>query len=94
MEFSDLFSFDKKIAPAIVKPLYWFLMLLILFLGVVFFLTGFFGLFYHFWAGLWQMLMSVILVPLSVLALRVAAEVSLAVFEIHERGAGTTPTQM
>ena len=32
MEFGDLFSFDKKIAPAIIKPIYW--------IGLVGFFTG------------------------------------------------------
>ena len=35
MEFGDLFSFDKKIAPAIIKPIYWIGLILIVFLGVV-----------------------------------------------------------
>ena len=29
MEFGDLFSFDKKIAPTIIKPIYWLFLVLI-----------------------------------------------------------------
>ena len=92
MEFGDLFSFDKKIAPTIIKPLYWIGLVLIVLSGVIFFFSGFFGLFSHFMMGLWTMISTVVVVPLSVLALRIAAEVSLAVFEIQDRMTGGTPT--
>jgi hypothetical protein len=38
------------------------------------------------------MISTVIVVPLGVLALRIAAEVALAVFEIQDRMTGGTPT--
>jgi Domain of unknown function (DUF4282) len=96
MEFGDLFSFDKKIAPTIIKPIYWIGLVLIVLGGVIFFFTGFFGLFSHFFAGLWAMITSIIGVVFGVLGLRIAAEICLAVFEIHERvtGTTTTPTQL
>jgi hypothetical protein len=96
MEFGDLFSFDKKIAPTIIKPLYWIGLVLIVLGGVIFFFTGFFGLFTTgFFYGLWTMITSVIGVVFGVLGLRIAAEICLAVFEIHERTIGSsTPAQM
>jgi hypothetical protein len=95
MEFGDLFSFDKKIAPAIIKPLYWIGLVLIVLFGVFFFFYGFFGIFWNPGAGLWTMLTTVIGVPLSVLGLRIGAEICLAVFEIHERMTGSSsPSQM
>lgn len=92
MEFGDLFSFDKKIAPAIIKPLYWIGLVLIVLGGVIFFFNGFFGLFTTgFFYGLWMMITSIISVAIGVPALRVVAEVSLAVFEIQDRMTGSTP---
>jgi hypothetical protein len=88
MEFGDLFSFDKKIAPAIIKPIYWIGLVLIVLGGVISFFAGFFGLFSHFMAGLWTMVVSVIWVIFGVLGLRIGAEICLAVFEIHERTSG------
>jgi hypothetical protein len=92
MEFGDLFSFDKKIAPTIIKPLYWIGLVLIVLSGIVFFFSGFLGLFSHFWAGIWTMLSTIVMVPLSVLGLRIAAEVALAVFDIQDRMTGGSPT--
>ncbi len=92
MEFGDLFSFDKKIAPAIIKPLYWIGLVLIVLFGVFFFFYGFFDIFWHPGAGLWTMLTTVIGVPLSVVGLRIGAEICLAVFEIHERMTAGSPT--
>jgi Domain of unknown function (DUF4282) len=92
MEFGDLFSFDKKIAPAIIKPIYWVGLVLIVLAGVIYFFTGFFSLFTHFGWGAWTMVASVVWVVFGVLGLRVGAEICLAVFEIHERTAGTSST--
>ena len=88
MEFGDLFSFDKKIAPAIIKPMYWISMLLIVAFGVFYFLYGFFSIFWHPGSGLWLMLTSVISVPVGVLALRIVTELCLSIFEIHEKVIG------
>jgi hypothetical protein len=85
MEFGDLFSFDKKIAPAIVKPLYWIGLLLIPLLGIFYFFYGFGWLFSNFGYGLWMMLSSIFFVIFGVLGLRVGAEICLAVFETSEK---------
>lgn len=85
MEFGDLFSFDKKIAPAIIKPIYWFGLLLIPIVGIIYFFYGFGWLFSNFGAGIWMMLSSIVFVVFGVLGLRVAAEVCLAVFEMSEK---------
>jgi hypothetical protein len=91
MEFGDLFSFDKRIAPTIIKPIYWIGLVLIVLGGIIFFFTGFFGLFTTgFFYGLWTMLTSIIGVIFSVLGLRIAAEICLAVFEIHDRMTGSS----
>ena len=89
MEFGDLFSFDKKITPAIVKPIYWIGLILIVFLDVIYFFYGFGWLFSQFFFGLWIMMMSILTVIFGVLGLRVAAELCLAVFEMHEKVMGT-----
>lgn len=95
MEFGDLFSFDKRVAPTIIKPIYWLFLVLIVVGGVIYFFSGFFDLFkVGFFAGLWTMVTTVIFVPLSVLGLRVAAELCLAVFEIHDRVSGASPPQV
>ena len=91
MEFGDLFSFDKKIGPALIKPMYWIGLVLIVLGGVIFFFTGFFGMFWHPGAGLWTMLTTVIMVPVGVLGLRILAELCLAVFEIKDRLSATPP---
>lgn len=96
MEFGDLFSFDKKITPAIIKPIYWIGLVLIVLGGVLSFFGGFFQLFSSFGAGLWNMVAALIWVPIAVLSLRISVEVTLAVFEIHEKtvGGSTTTTTM
>lgn len=96
MEFGDLFSFDKKIAPAIIKPLYWIGLVVIVVFGIFYFFFGFFNLFWNFGAGLWTMVTTVVGVPLCVLGLRIGSEMCLAVFEIQDRLSGTssTPAQM
>jgi hypothetical protein len=91
MEFGDLFSFDKKIAPAIIKPIYWVGLVLIVLGGIIFFLDGFFRIFSHPLAGMWDMVMAVLSVIFGALSLRIGAEICLAVFEIHERTTGATP---
>src|SRR5450432_1200022 len=79
MDFGDFFSFDKKLAPHLVKPIYWIGSMLI---------APIQGIGYMIWA--------VFFVITSVLALRVATEMTLALFEIHDKvGAGpaaATPT--
>lgn len=92
MEFGDLFSFDKKITPAIIKPLYWIGLILIVLGGVLSFFGGFFGLFSNFSNGLWNMVAALIWVPVAVLSLRISVEVTLAVFEIHEKTVGGSST--
>ena len=88
MEFGDLFSFDKKIAPSIIKPIYWIGLLLIPALGFIYFFYGFGWLFSSFFYGLWMMGSSIVFAIFGVLALRIAAEVCLAVFEIHDKTMG------
>jgi hypothetical protein len=94
MEFGDLFSFDKRIAPTIIKPIYWIGLVLIVLGGIISFFAGFFGLFSHFMAGLWTMITSIIGVVFGVLGLRIGAEICLAVFEIHDRVSSTSSQQM
>ena len=94
MEFGDLFSFDKKVAPTIIKPIYWIGLVLIVLGGVISFFAGFGGLVSHFFAGLWTMITSVVFVVFGVLGLRIAAEICLAVFEIHEKTVGGTTSQI
>jgi hypothetical protein len=85
MEFGDLFSFDKKIAPNIIKPLYWITLVLLILGGVISFFGGFFGMFSRPGEGLWQMVTSIVWVGLGALFLRVAAEVCLTLFEVSDR---------
>ncbi len=92
MEFGDLFSFDKRIAPAIIKPIYWIALVLIVLGGVIFFFDGFFRIFSRPLAGMWDMVMAVLSVIFGVLGLRIGAEICLAVFEIHERTTGNSST--
>ena len=93
MEFGDLFSFDKKITTAIIKPIYWIGVVLLVAGGVIYFFYGFGRLFTTgFFTGLWDMIMSVLMVIFGVLGLRIAAELCLAVFEMHEKVMGTTST--
>lgn len=94
MEFGDLFSFDKKIAPTIIKPIYWIGLVLIVLGGIISFFTGFGWLFSSFFYGLWMMMTSIIFVIFGVLGLRIAAEICLAVFEIHDKVSPNTPAQM
>jgi hypothetical protein len=92
MEFGDLFSFDKKIGPALIKPLYWIGLVLIVLSGVIFFFSGFFSMFWHPGAGIWTMITTIIMVPVSVLGLRIGAEMCLAIFEIQDRLSATPPS--
>jgi hypothetical protein len=86
MELGDLFSFDKKVAPSIIKPIYWIGMLLIVFVNIIYFFFGFGRLFtVGFFTGVWEMLASIVSIVFGVLGLRIAAELCLAVFEIHEK---------
>ena len=89
MEFGDLFSFDKKIAPAIIKPIYWIGLFLIPALGVIYFFAGFGKLFtVGFFTGVWDMFASILFVISGVLGLRIGAEIGLAIFEIHDKTIG------
>ena len=93
MEFGDLFSFDKKIAPAIIKPIYWIGIVLLVLGGIIYFFTGFGRLFtVGFFTGLWEMVTSILMVIFGVLGLRIGSEICLALFEIHERMTGTSST--
>ena len=94
MEFGDLFSFDKKIAPAIIKPLYWIGLMLIVVGGFFYFLYGFGWLFSSFGYGAWMMFSSILFVLIGVPVMRIAAETCLAVFEIHDKVMGSSPSQM
>ena len=93
MELGDLFSFDKKIAPSIIKPIYWIGMLLIVFVNIIYFFFGFGRLFtVGFFTGLWEMLGSIIWVIFGVLGLRIGTELCLAIFEVHEKtSSSSTP---
>lgn len=94
MDFGDLFSFDKRLAPQFVKPIYWIGSVLIILSGVwIFVYWGFGSMLEHFFWGIGYMIWSVFFVVASILALRIAAEITLAVFEIHEKlGAGPATT--
>jgi Domain of unknown function (DUF4282) len=95
MELGDLFSFDKKIAPSIIKPIYWIGLVLIVFVNVVYFFAGFGRLFTgEFFAGVWDMLAAIVTVVFGVLGLRVATELCLAVFEIHDKSTSNSTTQV
>jgi Domain of unknown function (DUF4282) len=91
MELGDLFSFDKKIAPAIIKPIYWIGMLLIVFVNIIYFFFGFGRLFtVGFFTGVWEMLASIVWIIFGVLGLRISAELCLAIFEIHEKSVSSS----
>jgi hypothetical protein len=86
MELGDLFSFDKKVAPSIIKPIYWVGMVLIIFVNIIYFFFGFGRLFtVGFFTGVWEMLAAIVATTFGVLGLRIAAELCLAIFEIHEK---------
>jgi len=93
MDFGDLFSFDKRLAPQLAKPIYWIGSVLIVLSGVYIFLRfGFGNMLADFFGGLFYMIYAIFFVVVGILALRIAAEIILAVFEIHEKiGAGPTP---
>ena len=87
MEFGDLFSFDKKIVPGIIKPIYWIGLFALPVLGIIYFLSAFVKLFTeNFFAGVWDMGAAIVWVIVGVFALRVFAELSLAIFDLQDRG--------
>ena len=93
MDFGDLFSFDKKLAPQIIKPIYWIGIVLIVLYGFLMFLYGMGWLFSSFTTGLGVMFGAIMTVIFGILGLRIGAEVTLAVFEIHDKvGAGPAAT--
>lgn len=97
MDIGDLFSFDKMVAPSIVKPLYWILMLVIVLMGALGFIRGFFwfadsGI--DFWDGVGTMIGAVVWVAVMVPILRIGAEASLALFEIREKLKGGDSQQV
>jgi hypothetical protein len=95
MEFGDLFSFDKKVAPAIIKPIYWIGLIVILLGGIIYFFSGFGKLFtVGFFTGVWDMIVSVIFVVFGTLGLRIGAEICLAIFEMHEKAVGSSNSSM
>jgi uncharacterized membrane protein YvlD (DUF360 family) len=97
MDIGDFFSFDKFIAPSIVKPLYWILMIVIVAVGVWTFVYD--GLF--FWLrssvdwdqGIGNMIGSVVWVAVMLPILRVATETVLVQFEIRDKLKGGEPPQ-
>ena len=94
MDFGDLFSFDKRLAPQLVKPIYWIGSVLIVLSAIYIFIWfGFGNMLSHFFEGVGYMIYSVFFLITGILSLRVAAEVTLAIFEIHDKlGAGPTAT--
>jgi hypothetical protein len=95
MEFGDLFSFDKKITPTIIKPVYWIGLMLITLLVVIYFFAGFGKLFtVGFFTGVWDMIAAVVFVVFGVLALRIGAELCLAIFDMQEKASPTPPAQI
>lgn len=95
MDFGDLFSFDKRLAPQLVKPIYWIGSVLIVLSAVYIFIWWGFGSMISgfFFGGVGWMIYSVFFVVAGILGLRIAAEVTLALFEIHEKvGAGPAIT--
>ncbi len=95
MEFGDLFSFDKKIAPAIIKPIYWIGLVLVVLGGVIYFFAGFGKLFtVGFFTGVWDMITSILFVIFGALGLRIGAGIALAIFEMHDKTVGGSGSQM
>jgi hypothetical protein len=94
MEFGDLFSFDKKVVPNIIKPIYWIGLFVLPILGIVYFLSAFGKLFTEsFFGGLWDMGAAIFWVVVGVLGLRILTELTIAIFDIHEKISPTNPTQ-
>ena len=59
----------------------------------IFLWFGFGNMLSHFFDGVWYMIYAVFFLVVGILGLRIGAEVTLAVFEIHEKlGAGPTTT--
>jgi hypothetical protein len=102
MDIGDLFSFDKMVAPSIVKPLYWILLLLIIVIGGWGLLSGVWsvlsGVFtftgHSFWGGWGRIIGSIVFIAVSVPVLRIAAEVTLALFEVREKLKGGDTQQV
>lgn len=102
MDIGDLFSFDKMVAPSIVKPLYWILLLLIVLIGGWSLVTGLWsvltGVFTFtsasFWGGWGRIIGAIVFIAVSVPVLRIAAEVTLALFEVREKLKGGDTQQM
>jgi membrane associated rhomboid family serine protease len=98
MDIGDLFSFDKMVAPSIVKPLYWILMIVIILIGGWTFLRSFFwfadsGI--DFWDGVAGMIGAVVWTAVMIPILRIGAESALALFEIREKlKGGDAPQQV
>jgi apolipoprotein N-acyltransferase len=90
MDFGDLFSFEKRLAPQIIKPIYWIGIVLVVLYGIIMFLYGMGWLFSSFSTGLGVMFGAILTVIFGILGLRIGAEVTLAVFEIHEKVGATT----
>jgi hypothetical protein len=97
MDFGDFFSFDKMIAPTIVKPLYWILMIFIVVSGVWMFVFD--GLFFFlrdsidFSDGIANMFWAVAWIVLGIPVVRIFAEIALVQFELRDKGKspGTPP---
>jgi hypothetical protein len=94
MDFGDFFSFDKRLAPQLAKPIYWIGSALIILSGFwIFIYWGFGSMLSEPMHGIGNMIWAVFFVVSSVVILRITTEVVLAVFEIHEKlGAGPATT--
>jgi Domain of unknown function (DUF4282) len=96
MDFGDLFSFDKKLAPQLIKPIYWLgCVLIVLSAFYIFVWWGFGSMLSNFFWGLWMMVYAVFFAVAGILGLRIGAEVTLAIFELHDKlvaGPATTST--
>ena len=94
MDFGDLFSFDKRLAPQIIKLVYWIGSVLIVLCSVYIFVWwGFGSMLSNFFWGVWMMIYAIFFAVVGILGLRISAEVTLAIFEIHEKlGAGPAAT--
>ena len=95
MEFGDLFSFDKKVTPTIIKPIYFIGSGVIVLANFFYFFFGFFRLFTGaFFGGLWDMVAAILTVIFGVLALRIGTEICLTLFELHDRTLGSSSSQV
>ncbi|GAB4571728.1 MAG: hypothetical protein Tsb008_03290 [Rhodothalassiaceae bacterium] len=81
----SLASFDRLIAPVVIKAIYWIGLVLITIGAIIGFFSSFSVMGYSFATGLGQMLLSVIGFAVGVLVWRVLMEVYIVFFNIHDR---------